>query len=92
MRDWILENREAENIQFVIHTGDVVDAIGPAMYENAATALVPIFEALPGMIVSGNHDVAKTTVSTIFSISPIPSWSSRTARPTPTDRPSMLPM
>lgn len=66
MRDWILENREAENIQFVIHTGDVVDAIGPAMYENAATALVPIFEALPGMIVSGNHDVAKNNSQYYF--------------------------
>ena len=57
MRDWILENRETENIQFVAHTGDVVDGLSAAMWGNAAAALVPIFEALPGMVVSGNHDV-----------------------------------
>ncbi len=60
MRDWILNNREAHNIQFVIHTGDVVDGIGPGMFENAANALVPLFEALPGMVVSGNHDISKS--------------------------------
>ena len=59
MRDWILEHREQENIQFVAHTGDVVDGMAPYMFENAANALVPIFEALPGMVVSGNHDLSK---------------------------------
>ena len=59
MRDWILNNREKENIQFVAHTGDVVDGFSQAMWDNAANALVPIFEALPGMVVSGNHDVFK---------------------------------
>ena len=59
MRDWILENREKENIQFVIHTGDVVDGFTPAMFENAASFLVPIFKTLPGMVVSGNHDITK---------------------------------
>ena len=60
MRDWILDNREKENIQFVIHTGDVVDGIGPAMFETADAAMTPIFEAIPGMVVSGNHDVTGT--------------------------------
>ena len=59
VRDWILENREKENIQFVAHTGDVVDGFSELMFTNAANALVPIFEALPGMVVSGNHDVTK---------------------------------
>lgn len=59
MRDWILENREKENIQFVVHTGDVIDGFSPTMFENAANAMVPIFQALPGMIVSGNHDISK---------------------------------
>ena len=39
------------------HTGDVVDGLSATMWGNAAAALVPIFEALPGMVVSGNHDV-----------------------------------
>lgn len=59
MRDWILENREKENIQFVIHTGDVVDGFSALMLENAAAFLVPILEELPGMVVSGNHDVPR---------------------------------
>ncbi len=59
MRDWILNNREKENIQFVAHTGDVVDGIGPGMFENANNALVPLFETLPGMVVYGNHDVVQ---------------------------------
>ena len=41
LRDWILENREKENIQFVAHTGDVVDGMSPTMWENAANAWCP---------------------------------------------------
>ncbi len=68
--DWILNNREKENIQFVIHSGDVVDGLGPTMYENAARALVPIFEKLPGMIVCGNHDTAPNDYFYSFSHQP----------------------
>ena len=51
---------EKENIQFVAHTGDVVDGFSPFMWGNAAEALVPILEVLPGMVVSGNHDISKS--------------------------------
>ena len=60
IRDWILDNREKENILFVAHTGDVVDGFSPFMWGNAAEALVPILEVLPGMVVSGNHDISKS--------------------------------
>ena len=70
LRDWILENREKENIQFVTHTGDVVDGMSPTMWENAANALVPIFETLPGMVVSGNHDVTKGGSQYYFNTQP----------------------
>ena len=70
LRDWILENREKENIQFVAHTGDVVDGMSPTMWENAANALVPIFETLPGMVVSGNHDVTKGGSQYYFNTQP----------------------
>ena len=70
MRDWILDNREKENIQFVAHTGDVVDGMSPTMWENAATALVPILEAIPGMVVSGNHDIAKSGSQWYFTQQP----------------------
>lgn len=70
MRDWILSHRESENIQFVIHTGDVVGGLGPVMAKNAADALVPVLEVIPGMIVSGNHDITKTDKHWNFSQQP----------------------
>ena len=66
MRDWILENRESENIQFVIHTGDVVDGISQTMFANASDALVPILTEIPGMVVSGNHDLSKPVDHNLF--------------------------
>ena len=35
MRDWILEQREALNIVFVAHTGDVVDGCSQHMWDTA---------------------------------------------------------
>lgn len=66
MRDWILQNREKENIQFVIHTGDVVDGIGPTMFRNAEAALIPVLKAIPGMVVSGNHDISRRGNQSFF--------------------------
>ena len=57
MRDWILRERKARNIVFVVHTGDVVDGISKTMWDNATDALLPLFEQVPSMVVSGNHDV-----------------------------------
>lgn len=70
VRDWILANREKENIQFVVHSGDVVDGIGPTQASKAAAAMVPIFEALPGMIAEGNHDGTRTDNHWNFSQTP----------------------
>ena len=66
MRDWILKERESRGIAFVIHTGDVVDGCSQFMWDNAAEALVPVFEAIPGMVVSGNHDISKAEVHSAF--------------------------
>ena len=57
MRDWILNEQEAQNIVFMIHSGDVVDACTNAMWDNASIALIPVLYKIPGMIVSGNHDL-----------------------------------
>ena len=81
MRDWILNNREKENIQFVVHTGDVVDSIGTVMFENANNALVPLFETLPGMIVSGNHDVTQSGKPWHFTQQPFAKLVHKEARP-----------
>lgn len=66
MRDWILNERESQNIAFVIHTGDVVDGCSTSMWDNASVALVPLFYEIPGMIVSGNHDISSANKQSLF--------------------------
>lgn len=66
MRDWILQEREKQDIVFVIHTGDVVDGCSTAMWDNASVALVPLFYELPGMVVSGNHDISSANKQSLF--------------------------
>jgi len=55
---WIVDNAEAENIQFVTHLGDVVDN-GPDLrqWANAREALQLLEDAdIPYGVVMGNHD------------------------------------
>ncbi len=66
MRDWIVDERESQNIVFFIHTGDVVDGISQPMWNNASIALIPILHKVPGMIVSGNHDVGYDENQALF--------------------------
>lgn len=66
MRDWILANREEWNIVFVAHTGDVVDGCSTFMWDAATEALLPIFEQIPSMVVSGNHDISKNNKHALF--------------------------
>lgn len=70
MRDWILEEKDARNIVFVAHTGDVVDGCSQFMWDNATDALMPVLDAIPAMIVSGNHDISKNMVYSAFSKRP----------------------
>lgn len=63
--DWIKKNREAENIQYVIHLGDIVN-YGEAdsmAWKHAAKAMYALEDPLPGMphgipygMTVGNHD------------------------------------
>ena len=66
MRDWILREREARNIVFLVHTGDVVDGLSAAMRENATEALMPLLETIPAMVVSGNHDIGSEENHDLF--------------------------
>ena len=66
MRDWILRERETQNIVFVVHTGDVVDACSKFMWDNVSVALIPVFYQIPGMIVSGNHDIGSEGKQSLF--------------------------
>ncbi|HET9597399.1 MAG TPA: metallophosphoesterase, partial [Anaeromyxobacteraceae bacterium] len=57
--EWVLAQREALNIVFVTHLGDVVDiGTDPGQWERAMGALRPLLEQheLPLSIVRGNHD------------------------------------
>ncbi len=67
--DWIKKNREAENIAYVVHVGDIAengDKV-PKEWSNAAQAILPLETPLPGLpngipygLAVGNHDQAKS--------------------------------
>jgi hypothetical protein len=57
--EWVLANRQASNIVFVTHLGDVVDnGTDTNQWANAMNALNPLLaqSTLPFSIVRGNHD------------------------------------
>lgn len=63
--DWILANRAAENIAYVIHLGDITDDgdQAPAQWEKAAKVMYKLEKPLPGHpqgipygLAVGNHD------------------------------------
>jgi hypothetical protein len=60
---WIVEQREAEKIAFVLHLGDIVDNYGdPGQWTRANDAL-KMLEAghVPYVVCAGNHDVNVAT-------------------------------
>ncbi|WP_207425016.1 metallophosphoesterase [Pedobacter sp. SYSU D00535] len=63
--DWIVKNREKENIVYVIHVGDIVDDgdSKPEQWDNAVKALYRLEKPQPGLpygipygLAVGNHD------------------------------------
>jgi hypothetical protein len=59
MAQWIVDNREAQNIKTIIHVGDVVNngALRKEQWENHREAFALIEDAnVPSMIAIGNHD------------------------------------
>ncbi|MFC7524690.1 metallophosphoesterase [Parapedobacter sp. GCM10030251] len=65
MIQWVLDNREKENIVYLAHVGDITDKGDrqPEQWVNAAKALYPLEEPLPGLphglpygLAIGNHD------------------------------------
>ncbi|MET0304199.1 MAG: lamin tail domain-containing protein [Microbacteriaceae bacterium] len=59
IHDYLLERREALNLQYLVHTGDIVDDWDqPYQWENADPAYRALDEAgLPYGVLAGNHDV-----------------------------------
>lgn len=55
---WILDNREAKNIVFVAHLGDITDAgYDRAQWDRAEEAMRRLDGVLPMGLVAGNHDL-----------------------------------
>lgn len=55
---WILDQREARRIAFVLHEGDIVDTDVPAQWENASRSLHRLDGLVPYVVAPGNHDYA----------------------------------
>jgi hypothetical protein len=53
---WIVENRDAQQIAFVLHTGDLVDTDVPAQWTVASNSLHMLDGVVPYVIAAGNHD------------------------------------
>jgi hypothetical protein len=60
--DWVVTNKEAEDIRFVLHVGDIVnDDEEPYQWVNADTAMSILDGHVPYCFGVGNHDMKKGT-------------------------------
>ncbi len=62
---WLVRNRDALDLRFALHTGDVVswDTPGHAQYERASAAMKVLDDAgVPTAVAIGNHDTAAVAV------------------------------
>ena len=58
MTNWIVNERDTFNIQYVLHTGDVVDNYDDMrQWDNANRALSILDGKVPLFVVAGNHDI-----------------------------------
>ena len=58
MTEWCLQRKDALDIRYVIHTGDIVNNYGDRQqWRNAAKALSVLTGQIPLLITAGNHDV-----------------------------------
>lgn len=53
---WIVTNRDALNLQFVLHVGDIVDDNIPSQWEVAESSMRLLDGRVPYVLVPGNHD------------------------------------
>ena len=53
---WIAGSRQALNIAFVLHTGDIVDADAPVQWMAASQSLGVLDGVVPYVLTAGNHD------------------------------------
>ena len=55
--DWLLANKEKENILFVSHTGDITDTNNDPQWRFTSNAMSRLDGKLPYAIAPGNHDM-----------------------------------
>ena len=71
MNEWIRDNRDAFNIQVVLHEGDIVnnnntdtptsgDQTGTQQWQNAQAAMSVLNGEVPYIMATGNHDYGTT--------------------------------
>lgn len=59
MTDWIVDNKDRENIKMVIHTGDITDDVSDKkQWKVAEKAIFKLDGVVPYSLLSGNHDVS----------------------------------
>lgn len=77
---WILEQRMARRIAFVVHEGDIVNDDVAAQWENASQSLHKLDGIVPYVLAQGNHDYkamggindrAATMINQYFPLAPV---------------------
>jgi hypothetical protein len=60
MTQWIVDNKDAENIRYVIHTGDIIGTNIKSRWKNADAAMQTLDGIVPYGVLAGNHDIRKS--------------------------------
>lgn len=58
MTQWLVDNKDSHNIQFMIHVGDITQNNRPAEWDIAEAALRKLDGKIPYSLLPGNHDQA----------------------------------
>ncbi|MFK8113770.1 MAG: metallophosphoesterase [Rubripirellula sp.] len=64
--DWIMNNRDQQNIVFVSHVGDIVDKNVPEQWTVARQCMDRIHSFVPYGMTVGNHDMLSSGDSSLF--------------------------
>ncbi len=56
MTQWLVNNKETHNIQYVTHVGDIVNSNYTSEWDRAVTALSTLDGQIPYALAPGNHD------------------------------------
>ena len=66
MTQWIVDNKDARNIQLVMHEGDITNSDNVEQWTYAKTALSKLDGVVPYVLTAGNHDYHLTNRSTLI--------------------------